>query len=50
MSQTRRSFIAALALGTTSSAFPLLKEIETLDLNLDTSDDEISDEKIGCLK
>ena len=45
MSQTRRSFIAALALGTTSSAFPLLKEIETLDLNLDTSDDEISDAK-----
>jgi len=45
MSQTRRSFIAALALGTTTSAFPLLKEIETLDLNLDTNDDEISDAK-----
>ena len=45
MSQTRRSFIAALALGTTSSAFPLLKEIETLDLNINTSDDDISDAK-----
>ena len=43
MSQSRRSFIAALALGTTASAFPLLEEIEKLDLNLEITDNEVSD-------
>lgn len=43
MSQTRRSFIAALAMGTTASAFPLLKEIETLDLDLEFTNNEIAD-------
>ena len=42
MSQSRRSFIAALAMGTTGAAFPLFKEAENLDLNLEFSEDEIS--------
>jgi intracellular sulfur oxidation DsrE/DsrF family protein len=43
MTQSRRSFIAALALGTTASAFPLLKEIEDLNLDLQIGDDQIAD-------
>ena len=42
MSQSRRSFIAALAMGTTGAAFPIFKEAENLDLNLEFSEDEIS--------
>ena len=43
MTQSRRSFIAALALGTSASAFPLLKEIEDLNLDLQIGDDQIAD-------
>ena len=45
MSQTRRSFMAALAMGTSASALPLIQEIEKLDLNLEIMDNEITDAK-----
>ena len=43
MSRTRRSFLASLAMGTTASAFPLLREIETLNLDLEITDNEVTD-------
>lgn len=42
MSQSRRNFLAYLALGTTASAFPLLKEIEKLDIDFPEDSEQLN--------